>query len=478
MQNERRFMLSAGFAMRALAVAIGAIAWQQALANPTGPTVVHGSASFTANSSALTVTNSPNTIIHWQSFSIGAGEVTRFNQQSAASAVLNRVTTPNDPSSILGSLQSNGRVFLINPSGIVFGQGARIDVGGLVASTLNLSNEDFLAGRLRFAATPGAGSVVNHGEIRTSGAGAPVYLVGPAVTNGGLITSPQGEVMLAAGQSVEVVNPGTPNMSVVLTAPDNEALNVGSIIADAGRVNIYAGLIRQDGLIQANSALSGEDGIIRLQSTTDILVDVNALTGEYAGGELRFDAGGEALLGWNNRLTSLQGTAGGDLSFGNVAPTLTVPGLRAGGYLTVSQYHGDLIITGDVTSSGPYGQSLFASGNLVIKPAGAHGITVRSEAGPQVISAAGDVLIQGGVGPNAFALVSSAQDFTFVVGGHLRLSEGATPHAWARVQTDAPVAAIALSFLHPAGSWFVNGVEGALRQRQSGFWSGQVVDPE
>src|SRR5499426_2999296 len=119
-----------------------------ALANPTGANVVRGTAAIHQAGNLLQITNSPNAIINWQSFSIGANEVTRFLQQSSSSAVLNRVTTQN-PSEILGSLQSKlldgvttgGRVFLINPNGILFGAGAQIDVGGLVASTLRMSNE-------------------------------------------------------------------------------------------------------------------------------------------------------------------------------------------------------------------------------------------------------------------------------------------------------------------------------------------------
>ena len=106
-------------------------------ANPNGPAVVSGSASFATSGSTLTVTNSPGAIIHWQQFSIQPNEVTRFLQQSASSAVLNRVMSGN-ASAILGTLSSNGRVFLINPSGITIGAGARIDVAGFAASTLNL----------------------------------------------------------------------------------------------------------------------------------------------------------------------------------------------------------------------------------------------------------------------------------------------------------------------------------------------------
>ena len=137
-----------------------------ALANPYGLSVVNGQVSARQNGNTLSITNSPGSIINWQGFSIGSNEVTRFIQQSAASTVLNRVVGV-DPSIILGTLQSNGRVFLLNPNGVLFGAGSTIDVAGLVASTLNLSNADFLAGRMRFTDTPGAASVVNQGTITT-----------------------------------------------------------------------------------------------------------------------------------------------------------------------------------------------------------------------------------------------------------------------------------------------------------------------
>ncbi|MGH6690304.1 MAG: beta strand repeat-containing protein, partial [Gammaproteobacteria bacterium] len=247
-----------------------------ALANPTGPTIVNGQVTFNQQGNLLQITNSPNSIINWQSFSIGTNEITRFLQQSSSSAVLNRVTTQN-PSSILGALQSNGRVLLINPNGILFGAGAQIDVAGLVASTLKLSDTDFLAGRLRFTDGAGAGSVVNQGSIN-SATGGHVYLVGPAVTNGGVITSPKGEVILAAGNSVELVNPGTPNLRVEITAPDNQAINLGQIVADSGRVGIYAGLINQSGTIRADSAVVTEDGRIVLKATKGVALEAGSVT--------------------------------------------------------------------------------------------------------------------------------------------------------------------------------------------------------
>jgi filamentous hemagglutinin family protein len=239
---------------------------QQAQANPTGPAVASGTATFATSGPALTVTNSPNAIINWQTFSVGAGELTRFNQASAASAVLNRVTTQN-PSTILGMLQSNGRVFLINPSGILFGAGSQVDVAGLVASSLNLSDADFLAGRLAFTGAPGAGPVLNNGTINATGVGAPVFLVGPAVVNGGIINSPTGEVILAAGNSVQIVEPGTPNLRVEITAPAGQPVNLGQVIATTGQCQLFSALVSQNGVTRATTAAQTPDGRVVLTAT-------------------------------------------------------------------------------------------------------------------------------------------------------------------------------------------------------------------
>ena len=281
-----------GFARKLIFVAVAAcFVASAALANPTGPAVVNGTATIQQTGNLLQITNSPNAIINWQSYSIGAGEITRFLQQSASSAVLNRIISQN-PSAILGALQSNGRVFLINPNGILFGAGAQIDVAGLIASTLNLANADFLAGRLRFTDVPGAGSMVNQGNI-TSVQGGQVYLVGPAVTNSGIITSPKGEVILAAGNSVELVNPGTPNLRVEIIAPDNQAINLGQIVADSGRVGIYGGLINHSGTIRADSAVATDDGRIVLKATESVTLEPTSVISASGtkGGEISVLAG-------------------------------------------------------------------------------------------------------------------------------------------------------------------------------------------
>ncbi len=223
-----------------------------AQANPIGAQVVNGQASFATTGNALTVTNTPGAIINWQGFSIGANEITRFNQQSAASAVLNRVVS-NNPSSILGALQSNGRVFLINPKGIVFGQGATVDVAGLVASTLNLSNADFLAGRYHFTQVPGAQNISNAGNIAAQ-SGGQIYLIAPNVENTGVIAAPNGEILLAAGHSVDLVSTSNPNLRVNITAPAGDATNIGQLIASSGSLGLFGTVVKNSGSVNADSA--------------------------------------------------------------------------------------------------------------------------------------------------------------------------------------------------------------------------------
>ncbi|MFN0164311.1 MAG: filamentous hemagglutinin N-terminal domain-containing protein, partial [Burkholderiales bacterium] len=191
-----------------------------AAANPTNPSVIAGSAAFQQHGKTLSIVNSPNTIIQWGGFSIRADEITRFIQQGPGSAVLNRVTGPQ-ASQLLGQLLSNGRVFLINPNGIVVGPGATIDTAGFIASTLNMSNADFLSGRLRFEADGKPAGIANYGVIRSHGG--LIALVAGAVENHGTISSPGGQVAIAAGRSVEIVDANSPNIRVRLNNVGSEA---------------------------------------------------------------------------------------------------------------------------------------------------------------------------------------------------------------------------------------------------------------
>src|SRR5258706_132933 len=213
-----------------------------ALANPNGPAVVNGTANFATAGKSLTVTNTPNAIINWQAFSIGAGESTRFVQQSASSSVLNRVVG-QDPSAILGTLRSNGRVFLLNPNGILFGAGSRVDVAGLVASTLNLSNQDFLAGRLSFESGAAANSIVNHGSIVTP-VGGRIEITGEEVALNGNArveaTGRQGGGTVLVGGDYQGKNPEVPNARTTFVGRDAVIDASATDAGDGGRVVVWS----------------------------------------------------------------------------------------------------------------------------------------------------------------------------------------------------------------------------------------------
>jgi filamentous hemagglutinin family protein len=271
-----------------------AAAWCGATgAAPTLPQVAAGQATFNQQGNVFSITNTPGTIINWQSFNIGAGEITRFIQQNAGSAVLNRVLG-QDPTKILGALQSNGKVFLINPNGILFGQGARVDVNGLVASTLNIGDADFLAGRKRFQAGPSAGSVRNDGTIATP-SGGQVFLIAPSVENTGIITAPNGDVILAAGHSVQLVDSADPDLRVELSAPGGQAVNLGQVIAQGGRIGIYGALVNQRGVVNADSAVLGANGRVVLKASRAVALDAGSVT--RARGGAGADGGTIQVLG-------------------------------------------------------------------------------------------------------------------------------------------------------------------------------------
>lgn len=276
------------FRPRCLALTLAMLHVGGAAALPLGPQIAAGNAAIAQNGKLMSITNTPGAILNWQGFSIDVGETVRFIQQNAQSAVLNRVVGQN-PSAILGSLQSNGRVFLINPNGIVFGAGARIDVAGLVASSLDIKDADFLAGRHSYSGG-GHGVVSNQGTITAADGGA-VYLIGPGVDNRGVINAPNGDIILAAGQTVIVAPAAAPDVRVQITAPaQGEAINLGELIARSGSIGIYGVNVTQGGSVDASRALAGADGRIFLKADKTVLASVGSRT-VADGGAIEIDSG-------------------------------------------------------------------------------------------------------------------------------------------------------------------------------------------
>ncbi len=191
-------------APRILAAAL-ALAFSQAWpawALPEGNTTAHGVVEVGRPDASRMVIRqaSDKAIVNWQGFSIGAGEQVRIEQPGAGSAILNRVTGASR-SEIQGRLDANGKVFLINRNGVVFGEAAAVNVGSLVASTLDIDNDDFVADRLRFRALEGPAAVENAGSISVAERGT-VALMGGRVANNGTIRAQLGTVAMAAGEEM------------------------------------------------------------------------------------------------------------------------------------------------------------------------------------------------------------------------------------------------------------------------------------
>jgi filamentous hemagglutinin family protein len=263
---------------RALSGAFVAAACSPALAGPEGANVVRGNVSISRDGAQTLIRAGRNSIINYRSFDIGRGESVRFIQPDASSRVLNRITTAA-PTHIDGGLFANGRVYIVNPAGVIFGNGAMVNTAGLYAAGGHLSDKDFVRGINNF--TNLKGEVVNQGQITADFVG----LVGRHVSNMGSIVAPQGTVVMGAGQDA-LVGERSGNVFVRLKggastgssgATGAAADNSGTINARGGQVimgagDIYAMAVRTTG------AVTAKDVKLEAQGRGSVVVsgDINA----------------------------------------------------------------------------------------------------------------------------------------------------------------------------------------------------------
>ncbi|MCC6210081.1 MAG: filamentous hemagglutinin N-terminal domain-containing protein, partial [Burkholderiales bacterium] len=312
------------FRLAPLAVAIAAaFATSESFALPTDPQIRAGQGAVTSPGvkSVVVRQDSARLAIDWQSFGIAAGESVRFVQPGASSIALNRVLG-NSRSEIFGNLSANGQVFLINPNGVLFGRTAQVDVGGLVASTLDISTSDFMAGRTTFSGAS-AGAVINQGRL-SAASGGYVALLGPVVRNEGVIEARMGTVALAAGDQVTLNLGGNSlvglsvDRGVVGALAENQQL----IQAEGGRVllsaraadDVIRAVVNNTGVIEANS-VSNINGLVRLEglgASTVLASGTLRARGEEAGETGgRVEMLGERVGLLSGALIDASGSAGG-----------------------------------------------------------------------------------------------------------------------------------------------------------------------
>jgi filamentous hemagglutinin family protein len=301
------------------------------LAGPEGGKVVGGEGSIGQAGLTTTISQqSQRLMLEWQTFNVASNEHVIFNQPGSTAVALNRILDQN-ASEILGAIDANGRVFLINPNGIIFGSTATVNVGSLVASSLNIDYDDFMAGNYDFQtlADGSEGVVVNRGLLQASMGGS-ITLMGSAVSNEGLILAELGQVTLAAGSSASLDFGGDGLLFFEVTGEvlentgvlDSAVSNSGEISANGGQVlltastarDVFTNVVNNDGIIHAQR-IDNTGGVIRLVGEGGETVNTGILdasgVGNSGGGEVQ-------LLG--DRVTLAGGAidTSGALGGGNV----------------------------------------------------------------------------------------------------------------------------------------------------------------
>jgi len=266
---------------------------------PTGGSVASGGVTIAKPSpSQLNIKQSTNSaIVNWQSFSIGAGAQVNIDQPTSSSTMLNRVTG-GTKSTIAGQLNANGQVFLVNPNGIAISKTGKVSAAGFVASSLDISDDDFKAGKLEFQGKGASAAVTNQGAV-TIGRGGYAALIGGSVDNAGSISVPLGKVGLGSGEkaTLDLSGDGFLQVSVPTNADGTNALasNSGLISADGGTVELKAAAVRDaarqavnmSGVIEART-VSGQSGAIVLggdQGSVEVsgTLDASAASGGQGG---------------------------------------------------------------------------------------------------------------------------------------------------------------------------------------------------
>ena len=249
------------------------VAWHMShtLAGPQGGQVVAGTGHISASGTTTTIQQSTPTLsLSWDKFNISAQETVNFVQPSANAVAVNRIFDVNG-SQIMGRINANGQVFLINPNGVLFGKDAMVNVGSLVASTLDVKDANVNSSARAFSGS-GAGRVVNLGTINAPSGGY-VALLGNQVSNQGVITAQLGSVVMGAGSAVTLNFNGNSLVSIQVDQSVLNSLveNGGMISADGGRVALSAGardsllasVVSNTGHIEAHSMLN-QGGVITL----------------------------------------------------------------------------------------------------------------------------------------------------------------------------------------------------------------------
>lgn len=415
-----------------------------ALALPENGQVMQGNLQISQPQSHILqiLQSSPTGIINWGSFNVDANQLVQFLQPGASSALLNRVIG-QDPSQILGQIQANGRIFLVNPNGILFGPGSSVNAGSFMATTLSIQDQDFIQGRYNFYQDPNSAlrAVVNQGEIHVTDGGF-IALVSPLVDNQGLLVAQQGQVVLGATTraTLQVDARGLLQVSI----PDGFRGQSGStpqtVLLTQGQMSdslaqlVGTGPSQGERIIQTAQGIQlvGAEGVLVNQGTVradggSVLMDSSQATVNTGGSLVTADAGEIRVLSRGSAVQT------GELSVASATGN--------GGFIEVSGHTVQLSRAPDLAA--PQGKA----GHLLIDPDIVHIVDGTGDnptfpvlAGDapstrfinaSALDTAGTVTVQAQtdlfIDPNVAVVLTQATDLTLqAVDGNLQMEAGSS----------------------------------------------------
>ncbi|MDD3181801.1 MAG: filamentous hemagglutinin N-terminal domain-containing protein, partial [Alphaproteobacteria bacterium] len=377
----RMFLAALLLAMSVLPLALTQAAVPAETALPQNPSVVSGQASVSSAGSAMTVQQSTDkAIINWGGFDIGSSASVTFQQPNSSSATLNRVIA-GDASQIMGRLSANGQVYIVNPNGVIFGAGSQVNVAGLVASTMDITDADFEAGEHVDVRQGATGEIVNEGTIQATSGGY-VLLLGAKVTNVGTIKAPVGKVVAAAGErvSVPLTQSGLVSIEVDAASVDASITNKQGALIEAADGSVYlsaraasdlAASIVNEGIVRADSVtLESSDGSVFLDAGSSVEGgQIDVTTGWLTGGGAVKSSGADANINLTADYISLSGavsadnadSAGGLVQINGVTMVMlsALSNVSAngatGGQVRILSQLGSVLVSGAVQANGTTG---------------------------------------------------------------------------------------------------------------------------
>ena len=304
---------------------------------PTGGKVVAGAATISQTQTATSATMNVNqtsqrAVVNWDSFNVGKNAQVNFNQPNQNAVILNRVTGGN-ASVINGAINANGQVVLVNPNGVAFGRGAQVDAASVVASTLDISNKEFMEGKSTFRGN-GKGTIVNEGKITTNVEGGYIALLAPEVRNQGYLLAKKGggTVAMAAGEQITLNFQNNYLISVKVDTGTYNALienkrvvevNGGLVVVAAGSAHqLMASVIKNTGRISASTAVNNGGVIELVANNVTQAGKVSANSQSAQGGQINI-IGNDITIAQNSKTEATGATGGGQVNIGLASTQVT-----------------------------------------------------------------------------------------------------------------------------------------------------------